>query len=115
MLNANAEKLLTIVLKECGSDYKILTEEDFSSVSEYAEVLDVLDGAGYINVKYSGNGDYLVAPTYKARAYFSEKEKDFYLRAVLCRKVGLYAFVGALMGGLAAILVALALRGLCAF
>ena len=75
MLNENTERVLDIILRECGNGYKILTDEDFSSVMGYAEIIDNLSDSGYVAVRYSSGGEYLVAPTYKARCYFEEKQK----------------------------------------
>lgn len=108
MLNENTEKVLDIILRECGNGYKILTDEDFSSVMGYAEIIDNLSDSGYVAVRYSSGGEYLVAPTYKARCYFEEKQKNFYFHAVLCKKAGLYAFFGALAGGIVTSLIAFA-------
>ena len=109
MLNENSEKVLEIVLRECGTGYKILTEEDFSSVVGFADIIDELSSSGYLSVRFSQGGEYLVAPTYKARVYFEEKQKDYFFHAVVCKKAAVYAFFGALLGGAAVLALSFAL------
>lgn len=99
MLNENAEKALEIVLRECGNGYKILTAEDFSGVPDYADIITELSDSGYVSVRYSDENQYLIAPCYKARVYCEDKQKDFFFRAVVCKKTALFAFWGAVIGG----------------
>lgn len=99
MLNENAEKILNIVLRECGNGYKILTDEDFSSVPDYSDIIGELNAAGYVSVRYADGKQYLITPRYKARVYCEEKRKDYFFRAVVCKKTARAAFWGAFIGG----------------
>lgn len=105
MLSENAEKILEIVLRECGNGYKILTDEDFSSVPDYADIISELNAAGYLSLRYSDENQYLIAPCYKARVYYEDKQRDYFFRAVVCKKAALTAFWGAFAGGTAVVLL----------
>lgn len=107
MLSENAEKALALILRECGTKYKVMTDDDFEDVSNVRDVVDELSDSGYISLRYSVRGEYLLAPSYKARKYYDEKEKYYYLRAVLCRRTALFALLGGAVGSLAGVLIAL--------
>lgn len=101
MLSENAEKALALILRECGTKYKVMTDDDFDGVTDLDGTISELSEGGYVCLRYSAHGEYLLLPAYKARKYFDEKEKFYFLRAVLCRRVGLLAFCGAIVGAFA--------------
>jgi len=113
MLSEKAEKILDIILKECNGKYKILNAEDFQPTTRYADALSELENLGYITIRYSDGEEYLLAPTYKAEGYFSEKQDAYYSHAVLCEKVCKSALTGAAVGGALAALISFLLGALC--
>lgn len=106
MLSENAEKALALILRECGTKYKVMTDDDFVGVTDLDGTIGELSESGYVCLRYSSRGEYLLSPTYKARNYFDEKEKFYFFRAVLCRRAGALAFCGALVGTFAAVVLA---------
>lgn len=110
MLDERTEKILSAVIKECGTGYKILCADDFGDEKNVNETLNKLAETGYISMRYSGGGDYLVTPLLKAREYFEEKQNEYLLRGLLYKKVALYSFFGAIAGSFVAMALGVFIR-----
>lgn len=98
MLDEKREAVLNLIIRECNDRYKIFETSDFLEIDGTEECIKYLALNDYISLKYSGNGEYLIAPLQKGKEYFSLKENNLIFRAVICKKVAQYALLGAVVG-----------------
>lgn len=108
MLEANCEQALKRVIELCRGGYTVLSADDFGEIPAVEGCISRLAEGGYISLRYSSNGQYLLMPVEKGLEYFSEKRGRLLYKSVLRRECALYSFLGAIAGGLcAALLIAL--------
>lgn len=114
MLEANCEQALKRVIELCRGGYTVLGADDFGEIPAIDSCISRLADGGYISLRYSANGQYLLMPVEKGLEYFSEKRGKLVYKSVLRRECAFYSFLGALAGGfctacLFALIVAVAL------
>lgn len=110
MLDEKTEKVLSVVISECGAGYKILCDDDFNGIENAGQILSRLEQLGYVSIRYSSGGEFLVAASAKARVYFDEKQNDYFRRGLLYKKVATFAFLGAAAGSAVLFVFALLIR-----
>lgn len=101
MLDEINEAVLNHILNECDGKYKIFEECDFYEFANEQEVderLKFLSESGYILLRYSARGEYMLAPSQSGKAYFSQKIQNLTSRAVLSEILYKRAFKGAFLG-----------------
>ncbi len=97
MLDKNAENLLSGIIKEAPDGYKVFTVCDFENC-EVESGIKRLTEKGYIALKYSSNGDFLLSVTPTGREYFAKKQEKTLLNLAILKKVALFSFLGAFAG-----------------
>ena len=108
MLDEINEAVLNRILTECDGKYKIFEECDFCEIAngqEIEERLKFLSESGYILLRYSAKGEYLLAPSQLGKAYFIQKNQNLTSRAVLFEILLKRAFKGAFLGGFFAVIL----------
>lgn len=106
MLEVNCEQTLRRIIELSHGGYTVLDINDFSEIHDAEKCVSRLAEGGYISLRYSAGGQFLLMPVEKGLEYFSEKNGKQLYKSVLRRECALYSFLGALCGGFCALVFA---------
>lgn len=98
MIDEKCEAVLSLILTECGGSYKIFDSTDFEKIENFDRHVRYLSESGYVSLRYSREGEYLIAPTQKGSEYFKRKSQAILHDAVLCETLRAQSFKGAFFG-----------------
>lgn len=116
MIDEKEKWLLSYILSQCGTSYKVIDYDDFDDFfrQKYPkrklnldDILTHLDALGYIDIKFSDDEKYCLCATKNAKNLFEEEKNtkkttkkikvEVIVFAIL---VFLFAFIGAFLGTL---------------
>lgn len=106
MLEVNCEQALRRVIELSHGGYTVLCSDDFAEIPNAERCISRLAEGGYISLRYSAGGQYLLMPVEKGLEYFSEKRGKQLYKSVLRRECALYSFFGGACGGFCALILA---------
>ncbi|MBQ3572533.1 MAG: hypothetical protein IJA15_06885 [Clostridia bacterium] len=99
MLNENDELVLKQIIERAPEGYKLFCAEDFFNKNA-EDGINKLAEKGYIVLKYSNGGEYLLSLSNRGKQYFSSKYEKLLYKSSISRRVAIYSFLGAFLGGL---------------
>ena len=108
MLDKNSENILKIINDIAPEGFKIFNCDDFLNCEVEKGISDLAE-KNYVNLKYSGEGEYLLSLTASGKQYFKIKQEECTSKGCLLRKVALFSFLGAFFAGIAVQLLLLLL------
>ena len=113
MLTKNHEEILREIIKICPTGYKLVTCEDFNKIT-IDEELNFLAEKGFISIKYSLNGEYLICLLPNGKNYFDNAKSQLDFKNKILQKSAIFAFIGGCLGGFTSGIIAFLLgRLLC--
>lgn len=104
----NEKKILKHIVNDCSDGYGVFDVEELNlvvpklTVKQLRSLLKHLEVTGYINIKYSDDKSYCLAPLQKAKELFEEKNHKGIYKNVI---VFLLSFFGSFLGAILANLI----------
>ena len=104
----NEKKVLKAIIDDCGDGYGVFDLEELNTVvpklsqKQLRSVLKHLEINGFINIKYSDDKSFCLAPLQKAKQLFEKQNKSEFLKYLF---LFLTVFVSSFIGSVLALLI----------